>query len=393
MTQATQQHGRRLVALAAAIAIAVVLLCAASGFATQRALEYRRARIASQPLGVFWEAWDTLERSFYGALPSARVRTYGAIRGALALLDSHTIFLEPQPGEVERDRLTGAYGGIGVDIWRNSEGEPILSPYPDSPAARAGVRQNDRLIAIDSRPVLTATIDEIRVRLRGEVGTQVCLTISRPPTPPIELTVVRDEIRIPSVTYRVLDQHPTVGYLQISQFTERTPDEAHEALIALKAAGVSQLVLDLRDNGGGLISPAVSVVDLFLDGGIVLIEIRHGGAETTVEASPGGIASDMSIVVLVNHSTASAAETVAGALQRRGRARLVGDPTYGKGSVQLIFALSDGSSLHVTSAKWLLPDREPVEPDGLTPDIPVPQTDALDDAQLERAVQYLERGE
>jgi carboxyl-terminal processing protease len=368
----------------------IFLLSASGGFVTHRILARQQAEAAAEPMTVFWEAWEILEQVFYGQVPPAQQRTYGAIRGAFSLLDSHTIFLEPQTGEVERDRLSGAYGGIGVDIWRDGDGNVRLSPYPESPAEDAGIEPRDRLVAIDDQAVITETIDEIRVQLRGEVGTEVTLTLERPPPPPFDLTLARQEIRIPSVTYRVLEQSPTTGYLEIESFTGRTPQETREALDVLLGAGITELVLDLRDNGGGLIVPATEVADLFLDEGVILYEIRQGGEEQPTHAERGGPATELPLVVLVNQSTASAAEIVAGAIQRLDRGALVGDSTYGKGSVQLIFSLSDGSSVHITSAKWLLPDREPVEPHGLTPDIAISQRDDLTDTQLDRALTYLE---
>ncbi|MGD1993501.1 MAG: S41 family peptidase [Anaerolineae bacterium] len=390
----SESHNNRSDTYFVLLVVALVFLIGAlGGFAAHRLLAYRRAQAAAEPMTVFWEAWGQIEQNFYGDVPSAQIRTYGAIRGALDLLDSHTIFLEPQTGEVERDRLSGAYGGIGVDIWRDGRGNVILSPYPGSPAGEAGVEERDQLVAVDGRSVVTATIDEIRVQLRGEVGTEVTLTLERPPAPPFDLTLIREEIQIPSVTYRVLEESPTTGYLEISSFTGRTPQETRLALDALLHAGVTELILDLRDNGGGLIGPATEVADLFLNDGVILYEIRQGGEEQPTDAEPGGPATELPLVVLVNRSTASAAEIVAGAIQRLDRGVLVGESTYGKGSVQLIFGLSDGSSVHITSAKWLLPDQEPVEPDGLTPDVVVAQSDELMDAQLERAREYLESSE
>lgn len=381
-------------AYAALLLLLVFLFSFASGVLAQRLLEQRRAAARNRPLAVFWEAWDILDQSFYGDLPSARQRTYGAIRGTLAMLDDpYTVFLEPQPGEVERDRLAGIYGGIGVDIWRDGEGQVVLSPFPDSPAETADVQSGDVLLAIDGEPVAADTLDSIRVRLRGEVGTTTTLTLSRPPTPPFDLDVIRAQIQVPSVNYRVLEQEPSIGYLHIIGFSERTPDEARQAMDALLAAGVTQLVLDLRDNGGGLIQPAVEVIDLFLDGGVVLYEVRQGGQEAIFRAHAGGMASDLPLAVLVNGSTASAAEMVAGAIQVRDRGVLIGEATFGKGLVQLIYTLSDGSSLHVTAAVWLLPNRQPIEADGLTPDIPVSPAGDLQDVWLERAIQYLQTGE
>jgi carboxyl-terminal processing protease len=361
------------------------------GFGAYRLWDEIAQASQPQPLGVFWEAWEYVEQTFYGELPSPRQRTYGAIRQALALLnDPYTVFVEPQPSELERDRRRGSFGGIGVALWRDAEGQMVLSPYPDSPAERAGVLEGDALLAVDAEAVTgEASVDDVRARLHGQVGTPVTLTLSRPPTPPFDLTITREEIQVPSVTWRVLDQAPGVGYLHIEVFTERTGDEILTALQALRRAGATRLVLDLRDNSGGLIDPAVATASQFLQDGVVLIELHRGAEERTFPVRGGGTATDVPLVVLVNDGTASAAEIVAGALQDHGRATLVGEPTFGKGSVQLIYDLSDGSSLRVTSAIWLTPERHRIEGQGLTPDVIVPRGDGLQDEQLDRAVEAL----
>lgn len=371
----------------------IFLISFAVGMLADRLYREHQEHLRQRPLALFWEAWDILDEAFFGELPSDRQRTYGAIRGSLALLnDPYTIFLEPQPGAVERDRLAGAYGGIGVDLWRDAAGQVILSPFPASPAEQAGIRTGDILLAVDGASVVTETLDAIHVRLRGEAGTVVRLMISRPPTPPFDLDVTRAVIQVPSVTYRVLDQAPSIGYLHVTGFTGRTSDEVAQALQTLLSSGVASLVLDLRDNGGGLIEQAVAVADAFLDGGVILYEIRRGGQEQAFQAQRGGAASDIPLVVLVNGSTASAAEMVAGAIQARERGILIGEPTFGKGSVQLIYTLSDGSSLHVTAALWLLPDRQPLAPNGLEPDILVSPANGLEDTSLAQAIEFFTQG-
>lgn len=370
-------------------------LCLAftAGFGAHRMWDELEQVSQSEPLGVFWEAWDLLEQSFYGELPSPRERTYGAIRGALALLnDPYTVFVEPRPRELERDRMRGIFGGIGVTLWRDADGQMVLSPYPDSPAERAGVLEGDILLAMDGETITDeTTTDDVSAYLHGEVGTPVTLTISRPPTPPFDLTITRDVIQVPSVTWRVLDQAPDIGYIHVENFTERTGDEVVTALQELQAAEITSLVLDLRDNYGGLIDPAVATASQFLQDGIVLYELKRDTEERTFPVRGGGIAMGVPLVVLINAGTASAAEIVAGALQGHDRAPLVGEPTYGKGSVQLIYELSDGSSLHVTSAVWLTPSQRRIDGQGLTPNVYVPHGDGPQDEQLGYAVDYLQR--
>lgn len=346
-----------------------------------------------QPLGVFWEAWDRVEWSFYGELPSPRERTYGAIHETLALLDDpYTIFVEPQSSELEWDQMRGAFGGIGVTLWRDAQSQMVLSPYPDSPAERAEVREGDILLAVDGQTITgETTVDDVRAWLHGEVGVSVTLTISRPPTLPFDLTITRDEIQIPSVTWRVLDQTPDVGYIYVESFTERTGDEISTALQELvQETETYGLILDLRCNTGGLIDPAVATASQFLRDGVVLTELYHDDRERTFPVQDGGLAPDIPLVVLINGGTASAAEIVAGALQDHGRGVLIGEPTFGKGSVQLIYDLSDGSSLHITSAIWLTPNQHQIAGQGLTPDVYVPRGDGPQDEQLDRAVAYLQ---
>jgi carboxyl-terminal processing protease len=349
-----------------------------------------------RPLGVFWEAWERIEHYFYGELPSPRERTYGAIRGTLALLnDPYTIFVEPQPRELERDHMRGFYGGIGVALQRDEEGQTVLSPYPDSPAEQTGVHDGDILLAIDGDTISSeASLDDLRSWLRGEIGTTVMLTLSRsrsgdaPPTPPFDIVVIRDEIQVPSVTWRVLGQAPDVGYIRIESFTERTSSEILPPLQELQQA--KGLILDLRGNSGGLIDSAITVASQFLDNGAVLYHQVGREQERTSEVQEDGIATDIPLAVLINGKTASAAEIVASALQDHGRAPLIGESTFGKGSMQLVYDLSDGSSLHVTSAIWLTPDRHQIQGRGLTPDIYIPHSNGPGDKQLDRAVDYLQ---
>ncbi len=374
-----------------------VCICLAytAGFGAYRLWDKLEQVGQPEPMVVFWEAWDRVEQHFYGELPPPRERTYGAIRGTLMLLnDPYTVFVEPQPGELERDQMRGVFGGIGATLWHDAEGHMVISPYPDSPAKHAGVREGDFLLAVDGEPITgETTMDDARARLRGEVDTPVTLTLSRPPTPPFDLTVIRDEIQVPSVTWRVLDQDlgQDIGYIHVESFTERTGGEILIALQELlQEAGTDSLVLDLRDNSGGLIDPAVATASQFLRDGVVLVELYRDARERTFPVRGGGIATDVPLAVLVNGGTASAAEIVAGALQDYDRAPLIGESTFGKGSVQLIYEISDGSSLHVTSAIWLTPNRHRIEGEGLAPDICVSRGDGSRDGQLDRAVAYLQ---
>jgi carboxyl-terminal processing protease len=354
----------------------------------------------TERFGVFWEAWHLVEDKFYGEIPDDSAPAYGAIRGALGTLDDpYTIFVEPQPRALERAELEGQFGGIGAYVNRGPEGEVILTPMVDSPAEQAGVQDGDQLVQVDDTPIRPEmSSDDVILLIRGEVGSQVRLTLRRAgAVEPVVVDVTRQVIETPSVEWRVLEEDARIGYIRIRLFTERTGRELERAISELKEAGSSQLVLDLRDNGGGLLDAAVDVASEFLREGVVLYEDRRGEPEEFYAVEKGGLALDLPLVVLVNGGTASASEIVAGALRDHERGRLIGERTFGKGSVQFVYDLSDQSSLHVTVARWLTPDRHRIDGQGLVPDIEVVPTEeqraAGADPQLQRAISHLQNEE
>lgn len=402
------------IALAGFSALLVALLSFSSGFvvaALQPAVSEWRTDI-HQPAGsggsilsdenpatldTFTEAWELIEADFFGPLPSETERVYGAIRGLLTeVSDPYTVFVEPVPHKFDQEKLRGSYGGIGVDMSRNAEGHVVLTPFRGSPASRAGIEEGDILIAVDGLTI-TADMDasqDVAALLRGEPGTDVVLLVRRGEQE-IESVVIREVIDTPSVHWELLtEETPPLAYVEITSFTDRTPSELAEALKELIGRdGAEGLVLDLRNNGGGLLHSSIDVVDQFLDGGIVLYEVKRGSVEKSFSAEPGGNAVDIPMVVLVNNGTASASEIVAGAIQDHDRGLLVGQTTYGKGSVQLIFDLSDGASLHLTSAQWLTPNRHQLEGVGLTPDVSVVDDEPGGvDVVLEEATDILRSG-
>ncbi len=345
---------------------------------------------------VFWEAWHLVEAAYYGSLPDMQHVTWGAIRGALATLgDPHTTFLEPEPRQREREDLSGRFGGIGAYVSENEEGQIILEPMPDLPAAKAGVQAGDVLLQVDDTEVTDAMdVNDVVSLVRGEIGSIVRLTLEREGEPePIVVEIRREEIPSPSVEWRMVEEAPGVGYVRIAIFSGRTQLELQEALEELLAQGMTHLVLDLRGNGGGLFDAAIDVANEFLGDGVVLYQVEKGKEEEVFQASSKTTLPDSPMVVLVDGGTASASEIVAGALQDRGRAELVGEKTYGKGSVQEVYDLSDGSSVHITHAQWFTPNRRAISGEGLVPDLEVSITDEDRnqgrDPQLDRAIEHL----
>jgi len=356
--------------------------------------------LGEQKIALYWEVWNRVEEQFYGGVPSSAPITYGAIKGSLAALnDPYTLFLEPEPAAQEKADLEGQFGGIGAYVQRDEAGNVILEPMRGQPAEQAGLIKGDILVKINDQDVLPEmTTEQVVALIRGEIGTEVILGIKREGQEEvIELTVVRAAIETPSVNWIVLEQDPTIGYVQLTGFTERSNEELNQAFDELAAQGAKSYILDLRNNGGGLLDTAVNVASQFLRSGVVLKEDRQNEGERVYEVRPGGKLLDQPLVVLVNGGTASASEIVAGALQDYKRAPLIGEKTFGKGSVQLIYELSDRSRLHVTVAKWFTPNDNLIDQVGLKPDIEVLITEedraAGRDPQLERAVEFLQNGE
>ena len=382
------------------IVFAAVLLLGAT-FAGGYALgDNRGQRTATEASGfaLLWRVRDLLSDEFMGEAPPPQAQAYGAIHGLVgSYRDPYTVFIEPAPRKVERDELRGFFGGIGAYMRRDAAGDLTLITMRDRPAARAGVLDGDVLLAVDGAAITRAmTVEHVVALVRGDVGTKVSLTLRRPgQTDAFMVTIVRERIETPSVEWRVLDAASRIGYISIRLFGERTGQELKAGLADLAVQDVQMLVLDLRGNGGGLVDAAVETTSQFLREGTVLREVRRGGYERFYPVkSTASPAHDWEIVLLVDAGTASASEIVAGALRDQRGAVLVGEKTFGKGSVQEVHELPDGSSLHVTVARWLTSDRRQIDKAGLQPDIVVGITsadrDAGRDPQLARAVAWLQ---
>lgn len=343
---------------------------------------------------IFWEAWGYVERDFYGQLPASdKELAYGAIRGMLqGVGDPYTYFIEPSDHEIEEAQLEGRHGGIGAEYVMADGYLVVVAVLEDSPAALAGISTGDVIVAVDGTDVLGLSQNEAILLIRGkEVGTEAVLTILREgESEPLTVTVVREEVEVPTVIWEL--QEGGVGYVRITFFGARTSGELSAALKELKSSGADELILDLRDNPGGMVTTAVDVVGQFIDTGVVFYERDKEGNDKVFNARRGGEATSIPLAVLVNRGTASASEIVGGAIQDHDRGVLFGERTFGKGSLQSIHELSDNSSIHVTIAQWLTPDRHQIDGAGLLPNVEViPSEEALAegrDPQLEAALAY-----
>lgn len=348
---------------------------------------------------LFWEAWHIIEQEFFGELPDPKELTYGSIRGALRILDdSATILVEPMLSEDQMIDLRGTYEGIGAMVALDENDQVVIvSPFDGSPAMQAGVKAGDIVLKVDDVAVTGMPLGEAVRLIRGPKGSTVRLTIMREgKTEPLVIEVIRNEVALTTVVGMVMEDD--IGYVRISLFSERTSQELEETLRDLMEENLSGLILDLRNNPGGVFpSAAIEVTSQFLDEGVIVYQQFSDGREQTYSVNRGGLATDIPLAILVNQGSASNSEVVVGALQDHGRGVLIGEQTFGKGSVQRVHELSDGSSLHVTISRLLTPDRHPFHGEGLTPDIVVPFTEEDfnqgEDPQLERAIEYLETGQ
>lgn len=350
-------------------------------------------------VGVFWEAWNILKSEYYGQIPSRQELTRGAIRGMLrALNDPHTVLVEPAPAQAEQASLKGETGDVGLNLDVRNHVLVVVSPVPNSPAERAGLRAGDILLKIgDATLEFDTTPQKAQEMLRGPIGSKIVLMYRRiGEEQPIEVELTREKYALPTVEAKVLPD-TTFGYIKVTMETAETANEFNKALDSLKSQKVTGLVLDLRNNPGGLFpDPVLEIAGHFVQNNVVLYEKYRDGTEKAYNARGGNKAAGLPVAVLVNSGTASAAEILAGALQDYKRAPLIGEPTYGKGSVQAIRQLSDGSALHITTATWYTPKHNQIEGTGLQPDIAIPLTDDSIkkglDPQLNRAIEYLKKG-
>lgn len=342
----------------------------------------------------FWQAWDIVHEQYVDQPVDDEQLMRGAIEGMLdSLGDPHTSYLDPDENAQQEAPLKGEYEGIGAWVDTTGDYVIIISPMPDSPAEKAGLKSGDVVIAVDDEDMTGIEGSLVLRRILGPAGTTVKLTISRNDGKEIfDVVVERAEITIPSVTGEMLEND--IAYVQLTTFGEQTRFELRKTLRELLREDPRGLILDLRGNGGGYLVTAIDVVSEFLSSGTVMIEEYGDGRRVTYDVRPGGLATDIPMVVLVNGGSASASEITAGAFRDHGRALLVGTKTYGKGSVQNWLPLSnDQGAVLVTVARWLTPSGEQINQVGIEPDVVVEITEEdieqERDPQLEKAIDIL----
>ena len=343
--------------------------------------------------------WSVRQKVLRKSLPDWTV-TYQEIQDMLALLDDpYTRFLPPDQYQSLQTNTNGELMGVGLQIAKDEEESPlrVIAPIEGSPAEEAGLLPQDEILAINGTPTRTLTLDEAASRMRGAVGSQVSLKVGRVDEPTFEVNVRRDRIEINPVVAELRNEPdlPKIGYLRLGQFNGNAAAQVRAALQDLEKQGADAYVLDLRNNPGGLLQAGIEIARMWIDRGTVVYTVNRQGALGNYDATGQAITADP-LVVLVNKGSASASEILAGALQDNGRARLVGEKTFGKGLIQSLFDLPNGSGLAVTIAKYETPAHRDINKLGIAPDLAVKssierrkQFGTDEDAQYRAALELL----
>ncbi len=350
--------------------------------------------------GLFWEAWDNLHEKYVDKNKLAEdTLLYGAISGMIkGAGDPYTVFLPPQESKLFEQDVKGSFGGIGAEIGKRNGFIVVIAPLEDTPAKKAGLLAGDKILKIDGESTEDFSVEEAVKRIRGNVGVKVVLTILRGTdgAKAKDVTIIRDVIKIPITKLEFLEDEK-IAHLAFYSFTSTAPFEFQQAAAKILASGTKGIILDLRNNPGGFLEVAVDIAGWFLQSGdLVAIEDFGGNSgEKRVEFRAGGLAAlkNYPTVILVNQGTASAGEILAGALRDNRKIELIGEKTFGKGSVQELIRFKDDSSLKVTVAKWLTPKGVSISEAGLEPDYKIAITEEdineQKDPQLDKAVEIL----
>jgi carboxyl-terminal processing protease len=338
------------------------------------------AQLTLNDLRTFTDVFNQLRENFVEEVDDQTLLK-AAINGMIMELDPHSSYMEADDYDDLKDVTRGRYGGIGVEVSTRDGRIVIVSATEDGPAWNQGIRSGDWITSINDRPIRGRNLQKAIAELRGEPGTEISLRVARQNAGHRNLTLTRDYVELPSVNSRLIDGK--FGYFRISLFHRNSDQDLHQALDEMQTSAghpLAGVILDLRNNPGGLVRPAVAIADGFLDDGlIVFTEGRYESAQLEFNAKPGQWAGDVPVVVLVDGGTASASEILAGALQDHERALVVGAQTFGKGSVQSILTMRNGSAVKLTTARYFTPSGRSIQAEGITPDVVVPNVEIVAD--------------
>lgn len=353
---------------------------------------------------LFWDTWDLLSRTYLDkkSLDPQKL-FYGAISGMVqAVGDPYTVFLPPDQQKSTKEELGGSFEGVGIQLGFNKDTPPrlvVITPLDGTPAKQAGIKPQDLILKIDERETVGMNLPEAVRLIRGPKGSRIALTIFRPTdTDSKTYTLTRDTIIVKSVeaSFKQTTNNKNIAVIRLSRFGERTKDEWSQAVSEVAGKNPDGLVLDVRNNPGGYLEGAVFICSEFLEGGDVVLQQNNEGEKTAFKVNRTGKLTKIPMVVLINKGSASASEIVAGALQDRKRAKLVGEKSFGKGTIQEAQDLGEGTGIHITVAKWLTPNGRWVnDSGGLEPDVKIElgkdeKEDSTKDIQLDKALEMLE---
>ncbi len=351
----------------------ITLVCLSFMLGSFSVLAQEKPAAAPLPLNelrTFTEVLERIRTSYVEPVDDATLLE-NAIRGMLDGLDPHSAYLEPEAFRGLQDSTSGQFGGLGIEVGQEDGMIKVISPIDDTPASRAGIEPGDLIVKIDDQPVKGMSLMDAVERMRGPVGSKITLTLVRGAGRPFDVQLERAVVKVKSVRTETLE--PGYAYLRITQFQNNTGDELRRSLKALNSKGeLKGLVMDLRNNPGGVLQAAVEVADSFLSEGlIVYTKGRLPNSEIRFNASAINPGEDIPLVVLINGGSASASEIVAGALQDRGRAVIMGTDSFGKGSVQTVLPLNNDRALKLTTALYYTPNGRSIQAQGIVPDIRV----------------------
>ncbi|MBS0517673.1 MAG: PDZ domain-containing protein [Proteobacteria bacterium] len=327
-----------------------------------------------QQLNLFGDVLERIRRDYVEPVDEKSL-IENAINGMLASLDPHSSYMNPKSYKDMQVQTRGEFGGLGIEVTMENGVIKVVSPIDDTPASKAGLQPGDLIFALDGEPVQGLTLQEAVDKMRGKIGSTIKISVKRASKDPFDLTLTRESIKVKSTRYHL--EGGDVGYIRVTSFTEQSTSGVLDAVEHLKKEAGNKLkgyVLDLRNNPGGLLDQAISMVDAFLDKGeIVSVKARKAEDVQRWNAKPGDVANGLPIVVLVNGGSASASEIVSGALQDHHRAIILGTRTFGKGSVQTIMQVTGGGAIRLTTALYFTPSGRSIQKEGIKPDIEVEQ--------------------
>ncbi|MBU1177665.1 S41 family peptidase [Patescibacteria group bacterium] len=345
---------------------------------------------------LFWNVWETIEKKYVDDLDYQKMLR-GAITGMVAALDDpYTVYMDPETSQEFQKEIAGIFEGIGAEIGIKKDKLTIISPLPSSPAEQAGVKARDTILMIDGENTTDMNLIEAAAKIRGEEGSQVTLNIIRDSWEEAkDIVITRDKIEVQSVTWDLRKYNQkSIAYIELTYFGEDTTTEFKKTITDIMAYEVDGVILDLRGNSGGYLETAIDVSSEFVASGqVITIESFSDGEENKYKAKNGSRLVNLPVVVLIDEGSASASEIVAGVLRDHRQSKLIGQKSYGKGSVQELENYNDGSSLRVSIAKWLTPSGKNINGEGLSPDIEVELSDDdYDndlDPQLDKALEVI----